>query len=132
MERPLHPRPRSGDMEAKGQASGTEVYEMGEMNASQAHVTNGGQEGGEKYGALPTSSPRVDTSVVIKDVEATQVDAMIQEYVPANKRPRHRLGFKGLWGKKVDTIEWCKVRACGYVREGIQLERFFDRMRSRV
>lgn len=28
-------------------------------------------------------------------------------YVPAKKRPSHRLGFLGLIGKKVDTINWC-------------------------
>ena len=42
---------------------------------------------------------------------AAEVDALILQ-IPPNKRPRHRLGFKGLWGKKVDTIEWCKVRTC--------------------
>lgn len=35
---------------------------------------------------------------------------LIQRYVPPNKRPRHRIGFLGIWGRKVDTIEWCTVR----------------------
>lgn len=32
----------------------------------------------------------------------------ISEYIPEDKRPKHRLGWKGLWGKKVDTLEYCK------------------------
>lgn len=28
-------------------------------------------------------------------------------YVPDKKRPKHKLGFLGLIGKKVDTITWC-------------------------
>ncbi|KAI0790073.1 hypothetical protein C8Q75DRAFT_139060 [Abortiporus biennis] len=35
-------------------------------------------------------------------------NALLQRFVPPNKRPRHRLGFLGLWGQKVDTIEWGK------------------------
>lgn len=30
-------------------------------------------------------------------------------WVPDNKRPSHRLGFLGLVGKKVDTIEWART-----------------------
>ncbi|KAK0474157.1 hypothetical protein IW261DRAFT_1341695 [Armillaria novae-zelandiae] len=28
--------------------------------------------------------------------------------VPQDKRPTHRLGFLGLWGKKVDSIDWAR------------------------
>ncbi len=28
--------------------------------------------------------------------------------VPQDKRPTHRLGFFGLWGKKVDSIDWAR------------------------
>ncbi|KAG5924875.1 hypothetical protein E4U61_005722 [Claviceps capensis] len=31
---------------------------------------------------------------------------VISRWVPDKKRPSHRLGFLGLFGKKVDTIEW--------------------------
>ncbi|KAF9261249.1 DUF221 family protein [Marasmius fiardii PR-910] len=31
----------------------------------------------------------------------------LDELVPPEKRPKHRLGFLGLFGEKVDTIEWC-------------------------
>lgn len=30
-------------------------------------------------------------------------------WIPTKKRPAHRLGFLGLVGKKVDTIEWCRT-----------------------
>lgn len=30
-------------------------------------------------------------------------------WIPTKKRPSHRLGFLGLVGKKVDTIEWCRT-----------------------
>ncbi|KDQ59601.1 hypothetical protein JAAARDRAFT_153575 [Jaapia argillacea MUCL 33604] len=33
----------------------------------------------------------------------------LDDLVPATERPRHRLGFLGLFGKKVDTIDWCKI-----------------------
>ncbi|KIY74044.1 DUF221-domain-containing protein [Cylindrobasidium torrendii FP15055 ss-10] len=33
--------------------------------------------------------------------------ALLDELVPFAQRPKHRTGFLGLWGPKVDTIEWC-------------------------
>ncbi|KIP05884.1 hypothetical protein PHLGIDRAFT_119442 [Phlebiopsis gigantea 11061_1 CR5-6] len=33
---------------------------------------------------------------------------LLELHAPPEKRPKHRLGFLGLFGKKVDTIEWCK------------------------
>lgn len=33
----------------------------------------------------------------------------LAELVPENSRPKHRTGFLGVIGTKVDTIEWCKV-----------------------
>lgn len=32
---------------------------------------------------------------------------LLNELVPQSKRPSHRTGFLGLFGEKVDTIEWC-------------------------
>ncbi|KAF5364658.1 hypothetical protein D9758_005530 [Tetrapyrgos nigripes] len=32
----------------------------------------------------------------------------LDELVPANKRPTHRTGTLGMFGEKVDTIDWCK------------------------
>lgn len=36
-------------------------------------------------------------------------ERLLELFAPAKKRPRHRLGFIGMFGKKVDTIQWCKV-----------------------
>jgi hypothetical protein len=36
---------------------------------------------------------------------------LLDELVPRKVRPTHRTGFLGLMGPKVDTVEWCKVRA---------------------
>jgi hypothetical protein len=30
-------------------------------------------------------------------------------WIPRTKRPTHRLGPLGLWGQKVDTIDWCRT-----------------------
>ncbi|EKM57401.1 uncharacterized protein PHACADRAFT_92160 [Phanerochaete carnosa HHB-10118-sp] len=35
-------------------------------------------------------------------------ERLLDLYAPPNKRPRHRTGFLGLFGRKVDTIEWYK------------------------
>lgn len=33
----------------------------------------------------------------------------LDDLVPYAKRPKHRTGVLGLVGKKVDTVDWCKV-----------------------
>lgn len=33
----------------------------------------------------------------------------LDELVPLAHRPHHRTGFLGMFGQKVDTIDWCKV-----------------------
>lgn len=47
-----------------------------------------------------------------ESAEAAAVDAesgsLAARWIPAKKRPSHRLGFLGLVGKKVDTINWCR------------------------
>lgn len=35
--------------------------------------------------------------------------ALLDELVPLASRPRHRTGFLGIIGPKVDTVDWCKV-----------------------
>ncbi|KAI0132561.1 hypothetical protein BJ170DRAFT_706107 [Xylariales sp. AK1849] len=35
--------------------------------------------------------------------------SLAARWVPQKKRPSHRLGFLGLIGKKVDTINWCRT-----------------------
>ncbi|EKM57367.1 uncharacterized protein PHACADRAFT_194921 [Phanerochaete carnosa HHB-10118-sp] len=45
-------------------------------------------------------------STVEKDV-GIDAEALLEKYALPKKRPHHRLGFMGLFGKKVDTIKWC-------------------------
>ncbi|BGP07894.1 phosphate metabolism protein 7 [Rhodotorula toruloides] len=40
------------------------------------------------------------------DPEASKSE--VYRYVPQKKRPTHKLGPLGLWGKKVDSIEWAR------------------------
>ncbi|KIP07764.1 hypothetical protein PHLGIDRAFT_70481 [Phlebiopsis gigantea 11061_1 CR5-6] len=35
-------------------------------------------------------------------------ERLLELYAPPKKWPRHRMGFMGLYGRKVDTIPWCK------------------------
>ncbi|KAJ8119902.1 hypothetical protein ONZ43_g3251 [Nemania bipapillata] len=35
--------------------------------------------------------------------------SLAARWVPPKKRPTHRLGFLGLFGEKVDTINWCRA-----------------------
>lgn len=55
----------------------------------------------------------LEAGVVVKEgssfADIPDPASLIDKYVPPNKRPRHRIGFLGLWGRKVDTIEWCTV-----------------------
>jgi calcium permeable stress-gated cation channel len=34
---------------------------------------------------------------------------LLEQLVPHNKRQQHRTGFLGIFGSKVDTIDYCKV-----------------------
>ncbi|KAM0752233.1 DUF221-domain-containing protein [Meredithblackwellia eburnea MCA 4105] len=40
------------------------------------------------------------------DIEADP--SIIGQYVSVKDRPHHKLGFLGLWGKKVDSIDWAR------------------------
>ncbi|GAA6042266.1 hypothetical protein JCM8097_000605 [Rhodosporidiobolus ruineniae] len=42
------------------------------------------------------------------EVDAESNKGEITRYVPQKKRPSHKLGPLGLWGKKVDTIDWAR------------------------
>lgn len=48
----------------------------------------------------------------------------VEEFVPREKRPTHKLGFLGLWGEKVDTIEWCRkeIATCTELLEAGKLK----------
>ncbi|PSR72773.1 hypothetical protein PHLCEN_2v11372 [Hermanssonia centrifuga] len=59
----------------------------------------------------PTAEERSPEHAGGKEVELMMSpEGFMELYAPIKKRPRHRLGTFGLWGKKVDTIDWCKVR----------------------
>ncbi len=59
----------------------------------------------------PTAEERSPGHAGGKEVELMMSpEGFMELYAPLKKRPRHRLGTFGLWGKKVDTIDWCKVR----------------------
>ncbi|KIL63152.1 hypothetical protein M378DRAFT_80198 [Amanita muscaria Koide BX008] len=47
-------------------------------------------------------------------VVSSSDDVASADVVPTDQRPTHRLGFLGLWGKKVDSIEWAReeIRVC--------------------
>jgi calcium permeable stress-gated cation channel len=48
------------------------------------------------------------------DAESGSVAA---RWVPKKKRPSHKLGFLGLFGQKVDTIEWCRTELARLIPE---------------
>ncbi|KAK0645630.1 hypothetical protein B0T16DRAFT_390214 [Cercophora newfieldiana] len=52
------------------------------------------------------SADDADKSGAPLDAESGSIAA---RWVPAKKRPTHRLGPLGLVGKKVDTIDWCRT-----------------------
>lgn len=54
----------------------------------------------KKNGSAETQEQPVEAAV---DAESASASA---RWVPEKKRPSHRLGFLGLFGQKVDTIEW--------------------------
>lgn len=60
--------------------------------------------------AAPSSSAPTDQNTRdSSSSDANSPGALIERFAPEKKRPHHRLGLWGLRGKKVDTIEWCKV-----------------------
>ncbi|GAA6002377.1 hypothetical protein JCM10207_001089 [Rhodosporidiobolus poonsookiae] len=57
-----------------------------------------------------------------KNTDAPELDAEadkgeITRYVPQKKRPTHKLGPLGLWGKKVDTIDWAREEIAETTKE---------------
>lgn len=57
----------------------------------------------KKSGATETAEA---TEAAADAAADTEVGTASARWVPQKKRPSHRLGFLGLLGKKVDTIEW--------------------------
>ena len=55
---------------------------------------------------------RIEKGQPQADAESAPVEAVIT--VPKDQRPTHRLGLFGLWGEKVDSIDWAReeIRVC--------------------
>ena len=66
----------------------------------------------KKGNALPAPSPE----------ELESDSSLISRYVPDKKRPSHKLGFLGLFGKKVDTINWCREEIVKTDRELLEAQ----------
>ncbi|EFI27929.1 hypothetical protein CC1G_14420 [Coprinopsis cinerea okayama7 len=54
------------------------------------------------------SSLAVDSPLVTPSTTQEHRLTRAEELVPQAQRPTHKLGFLGLWGEKVDTIDWCR------------------------
>ncbi|GAA5978196.1 hypothetical protein JCM11641_001131 [Rhodosporidiobolus odoratus] len=57
-----------------------------------------------------------------KNIDTPELDpeakkAEVMRYVPQKKRPTHKLGPLGLWGKKVDTIDWAREEIAQTTKE---------------
>lgn len=52
-------------------------------------------------------NPGDDEATVTGDAESGAIAA---RWIPTKKRPTHRLGKFGLYGRKVDTIDWCRTK----------------------
>ncbi len=61
----------------------------------------------ERLKAIKEGAPRDEQPAEAGDAESGSLAA---RWVPPQKRPTHKLGKFGLYGEKVDTIEWCRTR----------------------
>ncbi|ETS82771.1 hypothetical protein PFICI_04647 [Pestalotiopsis fici W106-1] len=61
---------------------------------------------GERLKAIKKGGSHESAETAAADAESGSLAA---RWIPAKKRPSHRLGFLGLVGKKVDTINWCRT-----------------------
>jgi hypothetical protein len=66
-------------------------------------LANKARQAAIKKGASPDEA---DKAPIVGDAESGSIAA---RWVPPKKRPSHRLGALGLFGKKVDTINWCRT-----------------------
>lgn len=60
----------------------------------------------ERLKAIKKGGSHENAETAAADAESGSLAA---RWIPAKKRPSHRLGFLGLVGKKVDTINWCRT-----------------------
>ncbi|KAK2462387.1 hypothetical protein APHAL10511_005693 [Amanita phalloides] len=62
-----------------------------------------------KLESAETALLRTAAELRLKDETSASTTALeAAAVVPADQRPTHRLGFFGLWGEKVDSIEWAR------------------------
>lgn len=66
-------------------------------------LANKARQAALKKGASPDDT---ESAPIVADAESGSIAA---RWVPAKKRPSHRLGLLGLVGAKVDTINWCRT-----------------------
>jgi hypothetical protein len=66
-------------------------------------LANKARQAALKKGANPDDA---DKAPIAPDAESGSIAA---RWVPAAKRPTHRLGLLGLVGEKVDSIHWCRT-----------------------
>lgn len=72
-------------------------------------AANGARLKAEK-GASSNDEELVAMGDRVGEEQAAESGSLAARWVPAKKRPTHKLGKFGLIGKKVDTINWCRTR----------------------
>jgi hypothetical protein len=94
-------------------ADTTKVDELVEERDKVAQKLEGGEvkliklANGERLKALKEGAHNDEQPAEAGDAESGSLAA---RWVPQKKRPTHKLGKFGLYGKKVDTIDWCRTR----------------------
>ena len=91
----------------------TKVDELVEERDKTAQLLEGGEvkliklANGERLKAIKQGAGNDEHPAEAGDAESGSLAA---RWVPQKKRPTHKLGKFGLYGKKVDTIDWCRTR----------------------
>lgn len=79
---------------------------------------------GERLKAIKKSGRAHEEPVVAAPDADTESGSLAAHWIPTKKRPTHKLGKFGLYGQKVDTINWCRERLEALIpeTEAAQLE----------
>ena len=95
-------------------ADSTKVDELVEERDKTAQLLEGGEvkliklANGERLKAIKQgANSNEEQPPEAGDAESGSLAA---RWVPQKKRPTHKLGKFGLYGRKVDTIDWCRTR----------------------
>lgn len=122
---------RPADVNGHYGANGTS--EQGLSRPRRSRTTTSELEAGRLPSSPTLSEPNGDDVHNGNDGDPNDPEHLLELYAPPNKRPRHRTGFMGWFGQKVDTIEWCKVRSCSVHKSHMLMVHMHrKRMRSRV